>query len=159
MSLVFILNTIATSPEVFYKKVVLINLAKFTGKNLCLSLFFNKVTGFRPSALLKSRLRHRCFPVKFTKFLRTPFLQNTSGRLLLKIQYSNPLFSFIPLNIYLVYNVTNDSCRILAQDTGYFRAGYWLNWFKTILARRSLVLSLGNDRKFEIKMYRIVVKK
>ena len=29
------------------------------------------------------RLWHRCFPVRFSKFLRTPFLQNTSGRLLL----------------------------------------------------------------------------
>ena len=29
------------------------------------------------------RLRQRCFPVNFAKFLRTLFLQNTSGRLLL----------------------------------------------------------------------------
>ena len=27
----------------------------------------------------------RCFPVNFEKFLRTPFLQNTSGRLLLPV--------------------------------------------------------------------------
>ena len=41
----------------------------------------------RPSQLLclLCRLRHRCFPVNFAKFLRTPFLQNTSGRLLLQI--------------------------------------------------------------------------
>ena len=32
---------------------------------------------------IKKRLWHRCFPVNFAKFLRTPFLQNTSGRLLL----------------------------------------------------------------------------
>ena len=37
----------------------------------------------RPAGLLKRRLWHRCFPVNFAKFLRTPFLQNTSGRLLL----------------------------------------------------------------------------
>ena len=47
------------------------NFTKFTGKHLCQSLFFNKVTGLR------------CFPVNFVKFLGTPFLQNTSGRLLL----------------------------------------------------------------------------
>ena len=45
---------------------------------------FAKFTGFRPATLLKERLWHRRFPVNFTKFLRTPFLQNTSGRLLLK---------------------------------------------------------------------------
>ena len=32
-----------------------------------------------PATLLKKRLWHRCFPVNFMKFLRTPFLQNTSG--------------------------------------------------------------------------------
>ena len=40
--------------------------------------------GLRPATLLKKRLWHRCFPVNFVKFLRTPFLQNASGRLLLK---------------------------------------------------------------------------
>ena len=33
---------------------------------------------------LKKNLWHRCFPVNFAKFLRTPFLQSTSGRLLLE---------------------------------------------------------------------------
>ena len=33
---------------------------------------------------LGQRLQHRCFPVNFAKFLRTHFLQNTSGRLLLQ---------------------------------------------------------------------------
>ena len=32
---------------------------------------------------IKKRLWHRCFPVNFATFLRSPFLQNTSGRLLL----------------------------------------------------------------------------
>ena len=32
--------------------------------------------------LLKKRFWHKCFPVNFAKYLRTPFLQNTSGRLL-----------------------------------------------------------------------------
>ena len=31
----------------------------------------------------RKRLWHRCFPTNFVKFLSTPFLQNTSGRLLL----------------------------------------------------------------------------
>ena len=69
----------SSRPEVFCKKGVLRNFAKFTGKNLCQSLFFNKVAGLRPATVLKKRLRHRCFPVNFVKFLRTPFLNNTSG--------------------------------------------------------------------------------
>ena len=40
-------------PEVFYKKGVPRNFAKFIGKHLCQSLFFNKVAGPRPATLLK----------------------------------------------------------------------------------------------------------
>ena len=57
-------------PEVLYKKGVLRNFTK-----LCLS----------PATLLKKRLWHRCFPLDFAKFVRTPFLQNNSGRLLLSL--------------------------------------------------------------------------
>ena len=35
----------SSRPEVFCRKGVLGNFAKFTGKHLCQSLFFNKVTG------------------------------------------------------------------------------------------------------------------
>ena len=85
--------------EVFCKKVVLRNFAKFTGKYLCHGLFFNKVVGLRQSVFLEilqslqentcarasfltklqKRVWHRYFLVDFVKFLRTPFLQNTSG--------------------------------------------------------------------------------
>ena len=55
------------------KKGGLRNFTKFTGKHLCQSLFFNKVAGLRPATLFK-RPWHRCFPVNFAKFLRTPVL-------------------------------------------------------------------------------------
>ena len=50
------------------KKGVLRNFPKFTGKYLCQSPFLNKLSLFLGN---------------FVKFLRTPFLQNTSQRLLL----------------------------------------------------------------------------
>ena len=56
----------------FCKKGVLKNFTKCTGKHLYQSLLFNKVAGLRPATLLKKRLWHRCFPVNFAKFLRTP---------------------------------------------------------------------------------------
>ena len=37
----------SSCPEVFYKKVVLKNFAKFTGKHLRWSLLFNKLAGLR----------------------------------------------------------------------------------------------------------------
>ena len=38
------------------KKDVLRNFAKFTGKHLCQSLFFNEVAGLRPETLSKKKL-------------------------------------------------------------------------------------------------------
>ena len=72
-------NNKSSRPEAFCKKSVLRNFAKFTGKHLCQSLFFIKVAGLRSATLLKKKLWHRFFPMNFAKFLRTPFLQNTSG--------------------------------------------------------------------------------
>ena len=66
------------------RKGVLRNFAKFTKKHLCQSLFFNNVSGW---GLFKKRLWHRCFAVNFAKYLRTPFLQKTTGRLLLQWVY------------------------------------------------------------------------
>ena len=68
------IKSVSSLPEVFCKKGVFRNTAKFTGKHLCQSLFFNKVAGLRTSTLLKKRLWHRYFPVSFAKFLRRPFL-------------------------------------------------------------------------------------
>ena len=40
-------------PQVFCRKGVLRNFAKFKGKHLCQGLFLNKVAGLRPAFLLK----------------------------------------------------------------------------------------------------------
>ena len=50
----------------------------------------------RPTSLLKRRLWHMCFPVSFVKLLRTPFLQNTSGRLVLN--HNSTVLWFIRVN-------------------------------------------------------------
>ena len=79
----------SSRPEVFCEKGVLIDVKKFTGKHLCRSLFFNKLRGLRPAILLKKRFSHGCFPMNFATSLRTPYLQKTSGRLLLTIIFIN----------------------------------------------------------------------
>ena len=61
------------------KLMFLKNFAKFTGKHLCHSLFFNKVAGLRPETLLKERFQHKYFPVSSAKFLAASFLQTTFG--------------------------------------------------------------------------------
>ena len=71
--------------------------AKFTGKYLCQSLFFNKVAVLRPATLFKKRIWQMCFSVSSDKFLRTPFLQNTSGRLFLFVSISKGYFLYLSL--------------------------------------------------------------
>ena len=73
-------------PGLFCKKrCSKVNFTKFAEKDLCESLFFNKVGNLRPATLLKKRLWYRCFPVNFVKFLRTPFIMEHLWWLLLSI--------------------------------------------------------------------------
>ena len=94
------LHTETVAQTCSLKKGVLRNFVKFTWKYLCQSLFFNKVTGLRPTTLFKRRPWHRCFSVNFVKFLRIAFLQNIYERLLLhrKIVHSM-LLKYIWKNI------------------------------------------------------------
>ena len=70
-----VITSRSSVPEVFCKNGVLRNFTKAKGKHLCQSVFFNKVADLRLAILLlKKRLWHRCFPVSFGKFLRTPFI-------------------------------------------------------------------------------------
>ena len=76
-------------PGVFCKKGVLRNFAKPTENHLCQRPFFNKVAG----------LGTVFFFVNFAKFLRTSFLQSTSGFAYIF------LFLWYPFYINLMANV------------------------------------------------------
>ena len=79
-------------------KSVFRNFPKLTGKHPCQSSFFNKVACLR--------LWHRC--LNFAKFLRTAFLQNTFGRLLL---YSSILHSVTFVGDKQAYVQLKDTIR------------------------------------------------
>ena len=70
-----------------------------------LALLFNKLWGLHlclsPATLFKKRFWRRCFPVDFAKFLRTLFLQNTSGGSFWG--FSEHLFYRAPLRNYLFH--------------------------------------------------------
>ena len=57
-------NTRSSRSYMLYKIGALKNLAKFTEKHMCWSLFSN-----RPVPLWKKRLRHSSFPMNFVKCL------------------------------------------------------------------------------------------
>ena len=82
----------SSRPEVFCKKVVLKNFARFTGKHLCQSLSFNKVAG---------------------KFLRTAFFIKHLWWLLLKIAYGYDINSIRMLKL-------SSNPRLFADDTSGF---------------------------------------
>ena len=59
--------------QIFLKIGILKSFANFTGKHLCWSLFLKNLQA-EGLQFHKKRLQRRYFPVKFAKFLRTPFL-------------------------------------------------------------------------------------
>ena len=69
----------SSRPEVFLRNGVLKICSKFTGEHPCRSAISIKLQ----SNFIEITLRHGCSPVNLLHISRTPFLKNTSGRLLL----------------------------------------------------------------------------
>ena len=67
----------SSRPEVFCEKGVLRNFAKFTGKHLCQSLFFNKVAGLRPATLLKKETLAQVFSCELCEVSKNTFFYRT----------------------------------------------------------------------------------
>ena len=89
----------------FYKKGVLGNFVKVTGKHLCQSFLFNKVVGLKPATLLKMRIWHSCFPVNFANILRTPFFIEHLWWLLLSKNNKNNKNNKLVLNNLVVRKI------------------------------------------------------
>ena len=60
----------SSGSQMFFKIVVVKNFTKFTGKHLSWNLFKIK---FQACNFIRKIFQDRCFPVRFAKFLRTPF--------------------------------------------------------------------------------------
>ena len=72
--------------------------------------FIKKET--QPAILFKKRLWHMCLSVNFVKFLRTPFLQNTSGGFRFNRQF------FYSFNNFYCINLKIETVRL--KDMDYF---------------------------------------
>ena len=113
----------SSRPEVFCKKFVLRNFAKFTEKHLYQSLFFNKVS------FLKKRLQYRCFPVNFVKFLRKSFLIEYLWWLFLFIDGAIPLHNLefskkeVPLLTKDFFSQSFQSCKFLHKRVSCVKNG------------------------------------
>ena len=93
--------TRSSRSQMFFKIGVLGNIVNFTGKHLYSSHFLIKACNF-----IKKRLRDRCFPVNFAKFLRTPFFTEHLQWLLLNNAVNNlsntTSSNFTSLSIWLL---------------------------------------------------------
>ena len=108
-----LLNNRSSRPEVFCKKVLLKTSKKWQ-ENTCARVYFLVKFQVRDCNFIKKRHQHRCFPVKYAKFI----LQNTSGGINKKKQ-SSQAKSFVENNL-LLYNwlITQQSiqCFSLKQN-------------------------------------------
>ena len=74
-----------------------IQISAFSSHFYCLIIYNFQQCLFRltKESNTKRRFWHRCFPVNFTKFLRTQFLQNTSGGCFCPGNYFFIFFNFL----------------------------------------------------------------
>ena len=92
--------------EVFCRKGVFRKFEKSTGKNFCQSLLFNKNAGQTTVTLLKKRFWYWCFPVNFSKFLKTPSITEHLRWLLLKTPVNQLIFREELVDLQLCYSRT-----------------------------------------------------
>ena len=105
------------------------NSAKLTRKRLCQSLGL--------ATLLKGRLCYRCFPGSFAKFLRTPFLENISGRMLLLRDFNFQTFSIID---FVLPTIKYHNIKCICSEC--FREGITKFWTYQQFAIRTVVKNL-----------------
>ena len=112
-------------------------------ENTCARVtFFNKVTGLRLTTLLKKRLWHRCFSVNFVKFLRTPFLQNTFGQLLMHLVDWKQIYNYywcVGWNILIV----NIDPQHFHKKPNFFLILKWVGWLSNWLFWTRMDLNLS----------------
>ena len=61
-------------------KQVLLKISQISQENTYFGVpFYNKVAVPRACNFIEKRLQHKCFPMKFTKILRTSILKNITG--------------------------------------------------------------------------------
>ena len=79
-------------------KYVFLKISQVSQERTCVRVSFNKIVGPKlPCNFIKNRLQHRCFPVKFTNFLRTPFFTEHLRWLPLKIMNSSIYLKVLPI--------------------------------------------------------------
>ena len=96
-----------SSHQSCFTKKVFLEISQDSQESICARVFF--LIKLQVWGLQQKSLWYRCFPVNFVKFLRTPFLQNTSGRLLLCFEHAQ-IFHISHFTYHLRYYMIIDYC-------------------------------------------------
>ena len=123
-------------PEVF------LELSQNSQENTCARVcFLIKLQVWGLQLYLKKRLWHRCFLVNFVKCLRTPFLQNTTGRLLLSVsrgyRYACEITGFF-FNVFINHfqkihrSVLHKITIVLVYFWDVYNVNLWEKWAITV---------------------------
>ena len=87
----------SSSPEVLFK------ISQNLQENTCARVSFLIKLQASGCNFIKKRLWHRCFPVNFANFLKTPFLQNTFGQMLPRRVFERPVKDSVSIEKTLQY--------------------------------------------------------
>ena len=111
--------------QIFLKIGILKSFTNFTGKHLCWSLFLKNLQAEGLQLHIK-RIQHRCFPVKFAKFLRTPFSFRTPSETASASPVAASVFFKVLFNSYfatLLWRTNNfffSTLRLMYKKTNSF---------------------------------------
>ena len=94
------------------------------------------------ATLLKKGIWHRCFPMNFAKFLKTPFSQNTYGRLLLDITVFK---CWLLWKMKITCLGSDDECK---EDVISYSTSEFISFIKI---NKVAVMVIVNDDNFELK--------
>ena len=111
-----------------------------------LDSLFNKVSGLKACNFIKKRLQRKCFSVNIAKFLRTAFLQNTSGGCFWNMLLLNWLES-IPTGLDMLELLTN-------EERGLFNPPSFIH-----LLSMSNIKEIWHNSKFTREVWKYVQSK
>ena len=124
----------------FYKKDVLRNFEKFTGKHLCQRLFLNKVAGLRPKAcnFIKKKSLAQMFSCEFFEISKNTFFHRTP--LVAASERCRPFSYFLPQVFFsqfcytLIFIYKQLGSGVIPQSCLYFQGFMGSKLFNVCLA-------------------------
>ena len=106
------------------------------------------ISGFQTCNFIKKKLQHRCFPEKFVKCLRRPFLENNSSGCCTYSIYRKNYFLELFLCMDIFIGAIRENQSFQAHFHGLPKHGLRLWWYTLFLRNRYTILGVNLVRWF-----------